>query len=73
MASRYPVLDKFSITTPSLSVVIRADDTPLPSGLKQRPTAANLVTVHAVEAKESAAPASGKIISLAPTREPLAI
>lgn len=60
MAGRYPVLNTFTVTTPSLSVAIRADDTPLPSDLKAQPNPANLVTVHAVEAKESAAPLSGK-------------
>ncbi|KAL8269749.1 hypothetical protein Esti_006312 [Eimeria stiedai] len=58
MAGRYPILDGFTVTTPSLSVVIRADDTPLPSDVRAQPNPANLVTAHAVEIKESVAPGS---------------
>ncbi|XP_026191483.1 uncharacterized protein LOC34618757 [Cyclospora cayetanensis] len=47
MANRYSVLDTFSVTTPSLSVVIRADDTPIPAELRAQPNPGNLVTVHA--------------------------
>ncbi|KAL8426649.1 hypothetical protein Efla_005906 [Eimeria flavescens] len=54
MAGRYPVLDGFTVTTPSLSVVIRADDTPLPSDVKAQPYPANFVTAHAVDSKQSA-------------------
>ncbi|KAL8453564.1 hypothetical protein Emag_001783 [Eimeria magna] len=58
MAGRYPILEGFTVTTPSLSVVIRADDTPLPSDVQAQPNPANLVTAHAVEIKESVAPGS---------------
>lgn len=58
MSGKYEVLDTFTVNTPSLSVVIRADDTPLPSDLKAQPNPANLVTVHAVEGRDSAAPRS---------------
>lgn len=68
MSGRYEVLDTFTVNTPSLSVVIRADDTPLPSNVKAQPDPANLVTVHAVEGKDSAAPRSGKTATEAHAR-----
>jgi len=42
---RIPVLQSFKITTPSVTVTVTADDTPLPDGAPVLSAPGNLVTV----------------------------
>ncbi|CDJ64344.1 hypothetical protein, conserved [Eimeria necatrix] len=68
MEPRLPVLDSFTISTPSLSVVISADDSPLPPHVQPQPVPAHLLTVHSLQPRgpaEGASEAGGEELEAA--------